>query len=157
MRLRALSVRLAVPATVVLVVAAGVSVHCIKSRQFPDAPPVSLKSIDPNAPAGGEAVPAVSRPSDRPSLEALEANNVEPVPSQPAVEVEATEMISSPVSPLPAVPPLAVGYTIRGKVVSRDGPVGDGPGGWPQMLSVAVSAPDFSRRCEIDEQGCPPV
>lgn len=82
----------------------------------------------------------------------MEPNGVEPVsPAAGQAGVETARAAPRASEPESAAKFPAVGYAIRGKVMSGGSPVrGDDPQQW---LSVTVGAADLARRCEIDEQG----
>jgi len=153
MRLRALSKWLVVPAMGILALAAGVGLYGVKSRQPLDAPRVGPTSAGLGAPASPDSMTVVSRPSDASAREVVEANGVGPLHPRPNDEGMAAQVALEAAQPPATATPLAIGFAIRGNVVSKDGPIRDEPGQWPQMLSVGITAPDLSRRCEIDEQG----
>jgi hypothetical protein len=103
-------------------------------------------------PTDPNGVAVVPQPADAPAREVVEPNDVEPLHPRPDEEGTVAKIVPTAVQLSPTPKPLAVGYSIQGQVMSKDGPVRDDePGQW---LSVTISAPDIARRCEIDEQGC---
>jgi hypothetical protein len=93
-----------------------------------------------------------------PALELADMNATRADDSEPNRDTVAETPTAAPGSRPPApvaptrLPPL--GYVIRGRVMSRGGPVRNDPNQWPPWpLFVQVSAPGYLRKCAIDEQG----
>lgn len=152
MRLQGLSKWSVAAVAAVLVLLAGVGLYCVKSRQPLDASPVRPESLSPRIDTGPEGGTVVAQLSDVPAREVVETNGAEAIHHRAHAEGMAAETTFETAHVSSTAKPLAVGYSIRGAVVSKDGPVRDDePGQW---LSVTINAPGFARRCEIDEQGC---
>jgi hypothetical protein len=122
-------------------------------------PAVSGPSAGPGGPESApEPVLQVQEPAPAPGAEPAAVTAGTPDGSEPdrawieqaaaaaSKDLHAGSALAASLSPL--------GYTIRGRVLSKDGPVRGDPNQWPpSRVFVQVSAPGYLRRCELDERG----